>query len=499
MKRQFKICVLAAVGLIASCASVPEAPLRGVTSLTDHVSPSGQAFSLAYMPDAGQVSVHVVWPNVYAHRSGQPLLSTLGVELMSTGGAAGRSAKQIKQDISALGSGASLVATPDHIYGTFTATTETLDETLSIARDVITTPELDELRFDVIKEAKRLRVEALQEKSSAVLWRTARKVLLGDSTLTDYWNSTPVKKVVSPLKFSELQRWHSETFTSNNVTVAIAGSIEANAAAQAIDQLLTGLPVASVAESADKLATPAGNAGVTVLLHDKTAPATLIAVIGLLPASSEGGEIADIIAVGALGGGNQSRLHSLNANNAVSVSASIANFNRDIRVFGINASVNKDSVSQAGLKQASPDQASKNQASKNQASPDQPSDNKTSAEDTLQSVREAYASFKSGDLDDQEVLRSVVPFVTSLRANDKKVDLVAYGLGQLLLDELPNEKLLTVMQDSLSLKADEINQRVVDRYPEWEDMVKVILSPDATAFDADCVVKTVEEVAGCEF
>jgi len=88
--------------------------------------------------------------------------------------------------------------------------------------------------------------------------------------------------------------------------------------------------------------------------------------------------------------------------------------------------------------------------------------------------------------------------VNSLRSNDKKVDLLAYGLGQLLLDDLPKEMLLSVTQDSLSLKAADINQRITDHYPEWEDMVKVIVSDNADVIEADCIVTRIEELAQCQ-
>ena len=156
--------------LLAACASVPPTPLRGVTSLTDHVSQAGHEFTLAYMPDADMVSVHVIWPNDWAHTSGMPVVGNLGVDLMSSGGAGSRSAREIKHMINALGSAASIVPTPDHIYGSFTASVETLDETISIVRDVIAEPDLDSLRFDALKKAKQKRVEAQQENASALLW-----------------------------------------------------------------------------------------------------------------------------------------------------------------------------------------------------------------------------------------------------------------------------------------------------------------------------------------
>jgi len=145
-------CAALQLTLLAACATTPEAPSRGVTTLTDHISAGGQAFTLAYMPDVNKVSLHVIWPNDWSHSSGMPVIGNLGVELISSGGAANRTAKKIRQSITALGSSASLVTTPDHIYGTFTASVKTLDETISIVRDVVTEPQLESARFDVLKE-----------------------------------------------------------------------------------------------------------------------------------------------------------------------------------------------------------------------------------------------------------------------------------------------------------------------------------------------------------
>ena len=449
--------------ILSGCASVPQAPLRGVTSLTDHVSEAGQEYTLAFMPDAGKVTVHVIWPNDRAHNSGKPVAGNLGVELMSSGGAGSLSAVQIKQMINALGSAASIVPTPDHIYGTFTASVETLDETLSIVRDVLSEPDLDGIRFNALKEAKQKRVAAQSRNPSSLLWIAARQVLLGDSTLTDYWNNTPVEQVVSPLTLEDVQRWHRETFTGDNVHVAVAGTIEAAAAGKAIDSLLGALPDSSASSSREPQAL---NTGMTVVLQDKTATATHMAVLGLLPASREGGEIADIVAVSALGKGSDSRLHQAKAgalSGSVSLDTSIANFSRDVRVFGINAQSDSEN-----------------------------------AKATLESIEQAYSNFLEGNLEDQEVLRSVVPFVTSLRSNDKKVDLLAYGLGQLLLDELPKDMLLSVMQDSLALKAEDINSRIIDHYPQWDDLTKVIVSSNTDVVDADCVVTRIEELSQCQ-
>ena len=57
--------------------------------------------------------------------------------------------------------------------------------------------------------------------------------------------------------------------------------------------------------------------------------------------------------------------------------------------------------------------------------------------------------------------------------------------------------LLSVMQDSLSLKAADINLRVMDQYPEWEELIKVIVTNDPELIETDCVVSRIEELSLC--
>ena len=464
------IVVMAAFVVLAACASVDtvDAPSRGVTGITNEVTPAGISFSLASMPDADTVSVHVIWPNRLQRL---PAASQLGVDLMSSGGAGSRSAKKIKQTMTSLGSAASLVATPDHVYGTFTASRETLGETIAIVRDVIVEPELSAAQFDALKEAMIKRVEARQQKASARLWSVTRRALLGDSLLTDYWNNGPPQQVIAPITISDIERWLEDTFVLEGVTVVVAGNIEVAVVGQLIDELLTPLPAGSRATSEQKFNV---KTGFTLLFHDESAVNTSIAVIGLLPPSREGKEVADIVAVGALGKGKESRLGKSQQPDGVSseaeltirtpITASIANFNRDVRVFGINAEV--------------------------------PGNN---GKAIYSDIENTYKAYKEADLTDQEVLRAAVPFANSLRNNANKPDLIAYGLGQLLLDGLPAEKLLTVMQDSLSLRETDINDRITGHYPDWESLVRVIMTSDEELVDADCVVKSIEELSECEF
>ena len=186
--------------LLSSCATVTEEviiPGRGVTELTDEQTPAGINYSLAFMPDAEQVSLHVVWPNLWVHENNKAVAASLGVDLLSSGGGGDRTAKQITKKITSLDSAASLEATPDHVYGTFTAPPEALEETVSIIRDIIVEPELSESGFDALKDSLTERVASRQQQASARLWSVTRHALLGDSSLTEYWNNTPVERVVT--------------------------------------------------------------------------------------------------------------------------------------------------------------------------------------------------------------------------------------------------------------------------------------------------------------
>ena len=291
-------------------------------------------------------------------------------------GAGDRSAKRITKDITALGSAASLEATPDHVYGTFTATPVAMAETLSIMRDIIVEPELSESGFVALKDALMKRVESRQQQASARLWSVTRHALLGDSSLTEYWNNTPLERVVTAVTLNDIQQWRENTFVREGATVAIAGNITPDSAAGFIDQLFADLPSKANTETTDPLQFDV-KTGFTLLLHDEQATNTLIAVIGLLPPSSDGDEVADIVAVGALGQGKDSRLgqaRQTELSDAPPINASIANFNRQIRVFGMNAVVPNDT-----------------------------------AIDTFALIKKTYKAFKLADLNDQDVLRAAVP------------------------------------------------------------------------------------------
>jgi len=425
--------------LLSSCATVTEEviiPGRGVTELTDEQTPAGINYSLAFMPDAERVSLHVVWPNRWVHENNKAVAASLGVDLLSSGGGGDRTAKQITKKITSLDSAASLEATPDHVYGTFTAPPEALEETVSIIRDIIVEPELSESGFDALKDSLTERVASRQQQASARLWSVTRHALL------------------------------ENTFVREGATVAIAGNITPDSAAGFIDQLFADLPSKANTDTSDPLQFDV-KTGFTLLLHDEQATNTLIAVIGLLPPSSDGDEVADIVAVGALGQGKDSRLGQARQTelpDAPPVNASIANFNRQIRVFGMNAVVPNDT-----------------------------------AIDTFALIKKTYNNFKLADLNDQDVLRAAVPFANSVRNNGSRVDRIVYGLGQLILDDLPRGQLLTVTQDALSLRADDINQRILDRYPDWDSLIKVVMTSDDELVVADCVIESVDELVGCDF
>ena len=478
---------------------------QGVTRVDDHVTPEGTAYSFAYLPDAEQFSIHLVWPNHWIKTSGIAVASQLGIDLMSSGGAGERSAEQVREDIIELQSSATLVSSPDHIYATVTATPENLDNTLAVIADVLAKPELEKQQFEVLKAALIGRVRQRQLKHSARLWGLARRALTGNSVLTDYWNNTPIERVVEPITFENIQSWHAETITRNGVSVAVAGALDTDSAGLAIDQLLANLPTADKPEGSqaeqsadasriDTSSKVLEQTGFTVLLHDETVQTTRIAIIGLLPPSRTGNEIHDVVAVAALGKGKDSRIvravgsefsetpeeepkedqteeqseESDEARLQASVTSTLvdtnlANFSREHRVFGISTEVENDR-----------------------------------AVEMLALIEEAYQSFNSADLTDEETLPAAVSFANSVRQSANRPDLVAYGLGQLVIDDLPRELLKSVIADTLSLRADDINQRIVEHYPDWSTLIKVVMSNDAALIPNDCVITSVEELDQCE-
>ena len=510
----FCISNLLATGCVANqpvSDSVQSVLPQAVSRVEDQLTPDGTAYSYAYLPDARQFSIHLAWPNHWIQSSGIAVASQLGIDLMSSGGAGERSAKQVREDIITLKSSASLVSAPDHIYATFTATPDNLNETIAVIADVLANPELDKQQFEILKAALIGRVRQRQLKPSTRLWGIARRALTGNSVLTDYWNNTPVERVVEPVTIDDVRRWHAETITRNGVSVAVAGALDEASAGLAIDQVLASLPESLVGGQADDSLAPKSDqvvsdvsskasvqTGLTVLLHDESVQSTRIAIIGLLPPSRSGNEIHDVVAVAALGKGKDSRIIRAvgseffeapkettketseqapkdqpeeeseegvqQADVATTlVNTNLANFSREHRVFGISTEVENDR-----------------------------------AAEMLALIEDAYQSFNSADLTDEETLPAAVSFANSVRQSANRPDLVAYGLGQLIIDDLPRDLVKSVIQDTLSLRANDINQRIVEHYPDWSALIKVVMTNDAALIPNDCVIAHVEELDQCE-
>jgi len=455
--------------LLVGCANLNtqnSAPLRGVTELVELSSDSGIDYTLASMPDAAEVAIHVAWPNTGVYSSADnsvATVSTLGVDLMVSGGAGAYSAEQIKEQILALGSKASIVSAPDHIYATFVADQDKLAQTLEIARAVLQSPDFNAERLDTIKSALRKRVEARLQKDTARLWSVVRRSLLGDSGLSNYWNNLPLALVVDPVTVDGISAWHKNTLTSNTATVVVAGAIDTQGAADAIDTLLSELPRVESSGAIDTVGIQDIAFGRTILLVDKNIEAAHIAVVGNLPPSSEGNETADIVAVGALGKGSESRMvEAVEQFESAVLNTSVANFSRDVRVFGLSGVVANDSVS--GM---------------------------------LSAMQTAYELFRSDGLSDEEVLKSTVTFANTLNENDQQVDLIAYGIGQLQIDKLSKERVLTIREDTMALQSADINERISDYYPAWGNLLKVVMSADESLIDTDCVISSIDELASC--
>jgi len=307
-KRSF-FCLVCTI-LLAGCANLNtqnSAPLRGVTELVELRSDAGIDYTFASMPDATDVAIHMAWPNTGVYGAADEAIasvSTLGVDLIVSGGAGNFTAEQITEKILALGSKASIVSAPDHIYATFVANQKNLAQTLEIARAVLQQPDFDAARLKTIKSALSTRVETRLQKDTARLWSVVRRTLLGDSGLSDYWNNLPLDRVVDPVTVESITAWHIKTLTRNTPTVVVAGAIDRQAAADAVDTLLSELPRAAASQTVDATGIQSDAFGRTVLLVDKNIEAAHIAVVGNLPPSSDGNDTADIVAIGALGKGN---------------------------------------------------------------------------------------------------------------------------------------------------------------------------------------------------
>ena len=433
------------------------APIREITT------PAGHKFWYYPMPEADRTALAVSWAQEVPHGgSVHPGAARLGIDVMLNGGAGGRDAADIVADYQDLDAGSGLWVQPRHVSGFIFAPNEHLPKAREIAQQVMTAPSMEQRWFD--REQQRLIEESQEENSNSwgMAWNLAREVVIGEHPYNKFWSTSPIEEF-EKLSLADINRWFESSFSTKTATVTVAGSAAVDVVAKELDLLFADMPSHEPSDSIE-LPDPA-TPGVTILLHNPDAPKSVVVLLGNLPPFSEEIDLPLQLGVGVLGFGKQSRLFKTVRSGmgaSYGFGASVFDFTREHRMLQMSGEIETAKIQEA-----------------------------------LKEIEQAYTVFR-----EEGIGRLEFPIAKRMYQREYADQLqnpvnVAFILGDSVRSGYTNTFVPTLLDEINGLERDATNQIVRSSLPEYQSLLKVIVSPDNNAVDDACVISKIEEARSC--
>ena len=435
----------------------------GKSDLQELTTPAGHKFWYYPMPDAERTSLAISWAQqVPVDGDMHPGTARLAIDLMLKGGAGGRDAAEIVADYEDLDSGSGLWVQPRDVSGYIEAPDQHLAKAREIAQQVITEPAFEQRWFD--REHQSLIESAIEDQSKAWSsgWNLVHRVLFDNHPYEKFWSLSPIDELKS-IELSDVKKWHEESLSTAAITIAVAGSSTPDVVAKEVDLLLAGLPSVTPAKAMDFPEPVVPNK--MILLHKPDAPKTQVILLGNFPAHNQDTDIPLQLGVGVLGFGQHSRLFKsvrsgLGA--TYGFSAGVFNFTREHRMFEMVGEIETEQLQKV-----------------------------------LDEIDETYTEFRTKGIGRLEFPIAKRFYKRETTKQLKSPTSVAFTVSNALRNGFDNNYVQNLMTNIDDLGRGDTNKLISEVFPEYDQLLKVIVSPDNKAIDGACVISSIDDAADC--
>jgi len=425
------------------------------------VSPGGVAYTLLHLPGNKDVAVTAAWPTDWAYREGvNQAAPIIGAKLILSGGAEGYPPGKAIERFADLKAEASLyLSAEDHVIGEIVVRRKNLMPAIEIANAHLRAPALDNKWFTRIRDGVAQNLAAARARPFHAGFDAVRWAVFGNQPLRNAL-SLDAPGVFKNLTRADIVKWHRETITRHPEAVVVSGDIDAEMAGKVVDTLFEGLPDTTPAISRRVQADFMPR---RILLHIPDAKTTNLAFIAPLPPTRLGGDVADLVLSGALGGEKGVLFDAVRTRLRASYgfSAGFSNYTRELRILFILGQVEPGKL--AAVEQA---------------------------------VRKAYADFRksgpSGDL-----ARRKAPLKARLQKLPTLSMAIARSELQSALDGYQPGAVLKLVDDLDAVTEDDLRKRLANAFPAADDFIVIAVSPNKNALPGACVISEPRQAADC--
>ncbi len=431
--------------------------------IKEYTTPAGHQFWYFPMPDADRTALLIDWAQeVPLGDDTHPAVSELGIDLMLKGGAGELDAAQIVADFEDLDAGSDLWVRPRGTSGFFVAPDEHFSTAREIAQVVLTEPRFEQKWFD--REHQIMIESAIEDRANSwgLAWTTARAIFLGDHPYRKFWSFEALDEF-EKATLDDVKAWYETSFSTNTITLSVAGSAAPDMVAKEIDLLLAGLPNNEPTKPID-MPKPRST-GKTIVLHNPDAPKSVVLLAGNFPSNNETINTALQISAVVLGQGKNSRLFkTVRSGMGASYGFGVEVFDvtQEYRMFAMSGEVETEKLQAA-----------------------------------LNEIEKAYKEFRESGI-------GLIEFPVTKRFYKREIKKllqdpvnVAYHLNKGVRDGFSANYMNTTMSRIDSLKRGSTNTLIKESFPAYDTLLKLIVSPDAEAIEGACVITKLEEVESC--
>jgi len=462
LKARLVPAIVLALGTV-TLATDSEAASGDAVVIQELTTPAGLAFWYYPLPEADRTAIAIDWAQEVPLGEGtHPAVAEVGIEIMLKGGAGGRDAAEIVADFEDLDAGSDLWVRPRGISGFIVAPGTHLSKAREIAHQVLAEPALEQRWFD--REHQSMIESAIDERTNSwgMVWNLARELYLDDHPYNKLWSYNSLDEFEA-VSLDDVKAWYKSSFSTNTATVAVAGSAPAELVGKEIDLLLADLP-ANESTKPIVLKRPSA-AGKTILLHNPDAPKSILVLVGNFPSESEANSAALDLGVAVLGRGKNSRLSKTVRSEmgaSYGFAANVVDVTQEHRMLAMRGEIETEQL-----------------------------------QDVLNEIEQTYKNFRNVGIDSTEF-----PIFKRVYVREIKKDLqhpVEVALA--VIDGLKKGFTTKYMNNYLdhidSLDRNSVNGLIRESFPAYENMLKLIISPDEKAVEGACVITMIEDARGC--
>ena len=426
-------------------------------------SPDGRQFHFMPIYEDGvtDITITIAWPMSWAYSANHnPAVPYIAAEAILSGGTNKLAPQDVLELFNDKNARGQLFVRADHAIGELSFPREHVDDVVSIASEMLASPQFDQAWIGRIKQGLEANQAQAQTQTANQMWAVARLAVLGETPL-NHFLGLPNLAEIADVREHDLRRWHAQTIVQNGVTISVTGAISREDAGKAVDQLLSNLP--------DGQTHAAPNVNVNfapkfVLLHLPDAEKTTLGLLGQLPPTSEGGDLADLLALSFFGRSGSGPLFDAvrtDLRASYGFQAGSSNFDRANRIMFIAGEVETSKLAEAA-----------------------------------DLVRTTYEAFRiAPDLTGFDVLRQGMAEGTA--KNVQYVDVVARSMLELALDARDPSDAPRLGELLESTTARELQERLATAFPSGDNLIVIAASPDASALPGACVITNIEQVSQC--